>query len=181
MKRPFISMIICAVALSACGFGQDRDVRLTRFKNTGNGPEEFNIVPGKPLQEPESYAALPAPTPGGTNRTDATPLGDSVAALGGNPAAIQPAGVGASDGALLNHTRRFGVTPGVRQTLAREDAEVRRRHGRVNILNLGRNDDYTNAYKRQWLNSQAESARLRKVGIPTPASPPATPERRRRQ
>lgn len=177
MKKSIVAFLVVALTLSACGFRQDREVRLTRFQNTGNGPEEFAISPGKPLQEPESYTALPAPTPGGTNITDATPLGDGVAALGGNPVAIQPAGVGSNDGGLLNHTRRFGVTPGIRQTLAVEDADIRRRHGRVNILNIGPNDDYTSAYRRQWLNSRAEADRLRRVGIPTPTAPP--PPRRR--
>lgn len=179
MKRPAIAMLILAMALSACG-GRDKDIRLSRIKNTGNGPEEFNIVPGKPLQAPENYTSLPAPTPGGSNITDATPLGDGVAALGGNPAALANSGIGRADGGLVNYANRFGVTPGIRQTLAREDVEVRRKRGRVNILNIGRNDDYNLAYRRQWLDAQAESQRLRRLGVPTPAAPPGEQRRARR-
>jgi hypothetical protein len=129
-------------------------------------------MPGKPLQTPEDYAALPAPTPGGPNLTDQNPLADGVAALGGNPAALNVGPVSARDTALVSHAGRFGVNPGIRQVLASEDVEVRRRYGRVNILNIGPNDDYNLAYRRQWLNSQAEAQRLRSLGIATPASPP---------
>lgn len=180
MKLPGTSLfLILALMLSACG-ARDGDVTLTRFKDTGDGPDEFAIVPGKPLEQPESYNALPAPNPGGANRTDQTPLGDSVAALGGDPAALIPGGVSTAHGALLNHTRRYGVTDGIRQVLAREDAQTRRDYGRVNILNIGPNDDYTDAYKRQWLDSAREAERLRRLGIPTPAAPPPAPERGRR-
>lgn len=179
MKRPAIMVMILAMALSACG-SRDGDVKLSRIKNTGNGPEEFNIVPGKPLQAPDSYRALPAPTPGGTNITDPTPRGDSVAALGGNPAALADTGIGRADGGLVNYANRFGSAPGIRQTLAREDAEIRRQRGRVNILNIGINDDYNLAYKRQWLDSRSEAARLRSRGVPTPSYPPANSSDRRR-
>ena len=179
MKRPAIMVLVLAMAVSACG-GRDRDITLSRIKNTGNGPEEFNIVPGKPLQAPDSYRALPAPTPGGTNITDPTPRGDSVAALGGSPAALADTGIGRADGGLVNYANRFGNIPGIRQTLAREDVEIRRQRGRVNILNIGRNDDYNLAYKRQWLDSKAEATRLRRIGVPTPSYPPdgARPGRR---
>ncbi|MCR9146054.1 MAG: DUF3035 domain-containing protein [Rhodobacteraceae bacterium] len=180
MKLPGTPLLlIAALALSACGSRGD-DVTLTRFKNTGDGPDEFAIVPGKPLTQPESYSALPAPNPGGANRTDQAPLSDGVAALGGNPAALIVAGVSASEGALLNHARRYGVTDGIRQVLAQEDAETRRRHGRVNILNIGPNDDYTDAYRRQWLDSDQEAKRLRGLGISTPSAPPPEPGRARR-
>ncbi len=59
-----------------------------------------------------------------------------------------------------------------RQTLASEDAETRRRHGRVNILRLGPVDDYTNAYKKQWLDPHNEELRLRRRNVETPSAPP---------
>ena len=69
-----VLMVILMLGLvSACG---NKDKPLTRIKKTGNGPDEFTIIPGKPLQAPESYAALPTPTPGGSNLTDQNPLAD---------------------------------------------------------------------------------------------------------
>ncbi|MEL7012000.1 MAG: DUF3035 domain-containing protein [Pseudomonadota bacterium] len=169
--------LVIVTALSACG-GRDDDVQLRRLTNTGNGPSEFDILPGKPLEEPDSYSALPSPTPGGTNRTDVTPFADSVTALGGNPRALALTEPSGNDGALLNHSRRFGVVPEIRATLAREDLEVRRRRGRVNILNIGPSDDYDLAYRRQWLDAIAENERLKSLGIATSSGPPDVSRRR---
>ncbi len=155
--------------VSACG---NKDKPLTRIKKTGDGPDEFTIIPGKPLQAPESYAALPTPTPGGSNLTDLNPLSDGAAALGGNTAALATAGIPSADAGLVRHSSRYGVTPGIRQTLRAEDDNTRRRHGRVNMFNIGPVDDYTNAYRRQWLNSDAEFRRLRRAGINVPSAPP---------
>jgi len=164
-------MFLLVVGLAACG-NRDRDVVLAKIKNEGNGPDEFSILPGKPLQPPENLNVLPTPTPGGSNLTDQNPRADGIAALGGNPGALVDSGVSAADGALVNHTNRYGISPGIRQTLRVEDIEIRRRHGRVNLLNLGPNDDYVSAYRRQWLDAQAERARLRRLGIRTPSAPP---------
>jgi hypothetical protein len=73
-------------------------------------PDEFAIVPNKPLETPEDMAALPEPTPGGANRADQTPLQDAVAALGGNPARGR-GGVPATDGAIVAHATRLGAPP----------------------------------------------------------------------
>ncbi|UXX81936.1 DUF3035 domain-containing protein [Roseovarius pelagicus] len=171
LSRSVILVVAVALALSACGRG-GRDVQLTKIKKTGNGPDEFTVLPTKPLQAPDSYNTLPAPTPGTSNLVDTNPEAEGIAALGGNPNALVVTGVGAADGALLNRARRYGVTGDIRQTLASEDLDVRRRHGRVNILNIGPNDDYTDAYKRQWLDSQAEQRRLRSMGVAVPSAPP---------
>ena len=169
---PRLLIVICLIlGVAACG-SRDREVTLTRIKNDGKGPDEFSILPGKPLQPPADFTTLPTPTPGGANLTDQNPRGDGIAALGGNPGALVAEGVSSADGALLNHTRRYGVSQGIRQTLRAEDIETRRRHGRRNILNLGPNDDYANAYRRQWLDAYAEYYRLRRAGVTLPAAPP---------
>ncbi len=172
MNMPRKSIIIGMVALMAvAGCAREgKDIQLTRIKNDGKGPDEFSVLPSKPLQAPESYSALPTPTPGGANLVDRNPEAEGIAALGGR--AVTGTGIAASDGGLVNHTRRYGVSDNIRQTLASEDVDVRRRQGRVNILNIGPNDDYTNAYRRQWLDSQAEQRRLQARGIVTPAAPP---------
>ncbi len=164
-----VLMVTLILGLAACG-GKNKP--LTRIDKTGDGPDEFEIMPGKPLQTPEDYTALPTPTPGGSNLTDQNPNADGVAALGGNPGALAVGAIPASDGGLVRHAGRYGTTPDIRRTLAVEDKEVRRRHGRVNILRIGPSDDYTNAYRRQWLDSQAELERLRRAGVATPAAPP---------
>jgi len=165
-----IMVVGLILVVAACS--RNRDITLTRFKNAGDGPDEFSIVPGKPLQEPGSYADLPAPRPGAPNRTDQNPKADGIAALGGNPAATARTGVSPADAGLVRHANRYGTDPAIRETLRAEDDEIRRRYGRRNILRIGPRDDYTQAYKRQWLDEQAERERLRRAGIVTPTAPP---------
>ena len=76
-----VLMCFSVLALSACA-GDGRLMNLV----SDDGPEEFAILPTKPLELPPDLAALPDPTPGGSNITDQTPDADAVAALGGNPA-----------------------------------------------------------------------------------------------
>lgn len=174
LPRMTILVLATAMALTACAKrNEDGQVTLTRIKDSGDGPNEFTILPGKPLQAPENFSALPAPNPGGANLTDQNPKADGIAALGGNPAVLN-AGISSADVALVQHSGRYGAQSGIRQQLAVEDQAVRTRHGRVNIFNIGRTDDYTNAYKRQWLDAGREQRRLRSRGIRTPSAPPPT-------
>ena len=48
-------ILIACTALAGCG-GVDRDITLRKIRNTSNGPEEFTIVPGKPLEATDAYA-----------------------------------------------------------------------------------------------------------------------------
>ncbi len=166
MPHKTVLSLLVVTVLAGCG-GRD-DVTLSRIRHTGNGPDEFSIIPSKPLQTPESYASLPAPNPGGANLTDQNPRADAVVALGGNPA-----GGATNNGALVNHANRYGAAPAIRQTLAAEDKELRRQHGRVDVLRFLPGDDYVQAYRRDWLDAYAEEERLRNRGVLTPASPPA--------
>ncbi|WP_456389553.1 DUF3035 domain-containing protein, partial [Profundibacter sp.] len=73
--------MIAVLAMSACG-NKNKDPELMNIRPSGNGPDEFTILPTKTLQAPDFTAALPTPTPGGANLTDPTPKADAVAALG---------------------------------------------------------------------------------------------------
>lgn len=163
-----VLLTFCVLALGAC----ESSGKLMTLASD-DGPEEFAIVPSKPLELPADLAALPAPTPGGSNITDQNPDADAVAALGGNPAQLAAQGVGAGDGALIAHAGRHGVTPGVRQITAQEDAEYRRRNGRRLLEVVARSNVYYRAYRRQSLDSQAELDRWRPTGVQTPTAPPA--------
>ena len=46
------------------------------------GPDEFAIVPNRPLTIPATNA-LPPPQPGGTNPADPRPIAEAMAAMGG--------------------------------------------------------------------------------------------------
>lgn len=166
MHRKAIVLVgLCAaLALSACG--RNKEPSLLNIKSQQEGPDEFAILPNKPLTLPDDYTALPEPTKGGTNRTDVTPLADATRALGGNPDA------GIRDGGLVNHASRYGVSPGIRTALAKEDLEYRRKNdGRLleRVFNV---NVYFKAYRKQSLDQYAELERLRRSGVRTSSAPP---------
>ena len=151
--------------LSACS---DRTLR--NLPQPGEGPDEFKVLPGKPLQEPQTYSELPAPTPGGSNLTDQQPLQDSVVALGGRRGDANGP-VPARDGAIVSHVSRFGRAAGIRQTLATEDADFRRRRGRLTHIKLFPVDRYRDVYRREALDPREELERWRRAGAHTPTAP----------
>jgi hypothetical protein len=160
-------LILASLAVSACANKGLRDLR-----STSKGPDEFLVAPVKPLEEPADYATLPTPTPGQGNLTDRSALAEGIVAFGGRPQSAD-APVPASDGALVNHARRNGVNAGIRQVLAQEDAAFRKGKSRFTQIRLVPVDRYNQAYRRQALNPQAETARWRRAGARTPSSPPA--------
>lgn len=138
----------------------------------GDGPDEFGIVPTKPLQMPTDLAQLPPPTPGGSNITDPTPKADAVASLGGNPAHLSVQGVGAADGALLAYTGRLGRDGNIRAVTAAEDQAFRARHGRRLLEVIAKTNVYMRAYAPQAIDPYAELERFRRAGVRTPTAPP---------
>lgn len=167
--RTGLALAAACLLLAACG---DRNAppQLMNIRSSTDGPDEFAILPPKPLEAPEDLTALPEPTPGGPNLTDPTPEDDAIAALGGNPVS----GV-RGDAGLLNHAQRFGVAGDIRATLAAEDLEWRRDNkGRIleRLLNV---NVYFKAYRDQALDQQAELRKWRRLGIRTPSAPPRQP------
>ena len=159
-----IAMVLMLAACGGTGAPQLMNLR------SGQGPDEFAIVPPKPLAMPEDMANLPEPTPEGGNRTDAQPLDDAIIALGGKPSAA--VGIPAGDAALYAHAARFGTEAGIRDTLAGEDLDWRRdNQGRVleRMLNV---NVYYRAYRKMSLDQQAELRFWRKRGVKTPSAPP---------
>ena len=164
-RKPHILLTFCALmGLAACSQG---DPSLMNLRANQSGPDEFAILPTRPIEIPTDLAALPEPTPGGTNRTDPTPEADAIAALGGN--AARGGGVTNS---LLAHATRFGIEEGIRDQLATEDLAFRRDNdGRLLERVFGVNV-YYRAYRPISLDRYAELERLRRAGIRTPAAPP---------
>lgn len=166
-----IGIALAAVlALSACG--SDAQPQLMHLRSSTAGPDEFGILPTKPLQMPPDLAALPDPTPGGASITDPTPEADAVAALGGNPAALTRTGVPQGDGGLLAHAGRFGTNGTIRNALAAEDLDYRRKHDGRLLERLFKVNVYFKAYDPMSLDQHDELERWRRAGVRTPAAPP---------
>jgi len=168
--RPILLLaLVAVVALSACAKKQHSMLNL---RSSGVGPDEFAILPTKPLTMPKSYAALPEPTPGGTNSADPTPRQDAVAALGGNPKYLTRAGIPASDRGIISVASRYGSSGNIRGVLAAEDKTFRSKHRGKLLERMFGTTVYFSAYAPQTLDHYAELHRLRGLGIRTPAAPP---------
>ncbi len=163
-----IGVLGVALVLSACGRRDDTPNLLNIRANT-DGPDEFLVLPSQPLEMPETFAELPAPTPGGTNRTDRNPRSEAIAALGGNPAVLNRRG---RDGALVARTTRFGVDPQIRGRLAAADLEFRRDNDGRLLERLFNVNVYYRAYEGQSLDQHRELDRFRRAGVWTPSAPP---------
>lgn len=161
------------VALALAGCSSDRQPELMHLRSGTAGPDEFGILPTKPLSMPETLSTLPEPTPGGTNLTDPTPEADAIAALGGNPERLKGKGIPGGDGALVSRASRFGSAADIRATLAAEDLEYRRKNDGRLLERLFNVTVYFKAYRPMALDKAAELERWRKAGLRTPAAPPS--------
>jgi len=170
MRIPLGAIILSGtLVLSGCA-----SKGLRQFETAGAGPDEFMILPNKPLTAPKDYAVLPAPTPGGVNLVDQNPLADAVVALGGRASALEPKGVPASDGTLVAQASRYGVPSNTRVALTEEDAKFRKRKKRFSGFRLFSSDRYTQVYSREALDRFGETKKFRNAGFPTSSSPPSS-------
>ena len=166
-------LIVLCLAVAACSRGAPNLMRIERTQTT---PDEFAILPGKPIEIPDDLQALPPPPPlGGPNRTDPTPFADAAVALGGRASATQRDGQ-TPDGGLVQAASRYGVDGNVRADLAVEDLEFRRNNrGRLLERWVGRTL-YFDVYSQSSLDQTEEQDRWRQSGRPSSAAPPLPDE-----
>ena len=170
--RGLCAICTAALVLAACSRGDPNLININRSQTT---PDEFAVLPTKPIEVPERLD-LPPPTPGAGNRVDPTPHGDAVAAMGGNPARLQGTGQPRGEPALIRATGRYGVQADIRQELAEEDYRFRdRRRGRV-MERLFNVTTYWRAYERDELDQHQALEAGRRAGVRTPAAPPEDAE-----
>ena len=155
------SVIAATLALAGCGGvgGALRGVRGT--------PDEFLVLPTRPLEMPEDLTALPPPQPGTSNRVDYHPRSEAIAGLTGRPA---PAGT--ANGAAL--VARAGPRdPAIRAELAAEDVTWRQTHHGLLLERWFTRDPAALTYQAMVLDAPAEFDRLRAQGVQVPAAPPS--------
>lgn len=161
--------ILAMLAAAACA---PKEPKLLNLKADNQGPDEFLILPTKPLQAPESYDALPAPTPGAPNLVDPTPFADAATALGGRAEATRRGNLKAGEQVLVTYAARHGIAPDIREVLAAEDLEWRRKHNGRLLERLFNVSTYYKAYRPFELDQYRELRRLRRADVWTPTAPP---------
>lgn len=167
MRRTPGIIFVAALALAGCSGGGLREL-----SKASAGPDEFLILPSKPLTPPPDYNNLPTPTPGGANLVDQNPIADAATALGGRPELYANAGIPTSDGVLVAQASRYGVPPDTRVTLAEEDAQFRKRKAFLAKFRLFKVDRYEQSYQSQTINPFVQAGRFQNAGIRIPTAPP---------
>ena len=167
MARALICIMAAALALSACSSGGEPRMMNLNSRNVGPGPDEFSVLPSRPLEMPSDLTALPPPNPGGPNRTDPDPEAEAIAALGGD---VTRAATGSQG--LMTHATRFGVEGDIRGTLAAEDLAFRQQNNGLFLERMMSVNIYYRAYSSVSLDQYGELERLRSLGVRTPAAPP---------
>lgn len=156
-----IAVVMSAgLVLSACSGGT-------------KGPDEFSVLPTKPLEFPTDMTNLPEPTPNGRNLADQRPLEDGIDALGGNGSGQSSTQIRSSETALLQATSRYGVTANIRSIAAAEDEVFRKRNKGKVLERWAGVATYENRYRKERLDAEKELLRLRRLGVRTPTAPPA--------
>lgn len=136
-----------------------------RSAGVAGTPDEFMVLPTRPLEMPQDLAMLPPPTPGTSNRVDYHPHEQAVAGLTGRPTLTTAGGEGLVVAA-------GPVDPGVRTELAAEDVAWRAtNHGRL-LERWFTNDRDSLVYRPMLLNVPETFDQMRAAGKAVPPAPP---------
>ncbi len=163
------SLVLLAL-LASCAGREDSTPDLVRYHSKG-APDEFAVVVYDRISIPERTTDRPPPGVVGTRvRQDPEAIADR--ALGGQPAPRRDDRTPSTDTALVNHMTARGREDDIRQTVAREDLEIRRANpGRFLERAFGTNV-YSRAYEDMTLDPAAETERLAGLGYPVLRPPP---------
>ena len=166
VRRAIVGGTLLVASLMLAGCQEGGIAGGLRAAGVGTTPDEFMVLPTRPLEMPEDLTALPPPTPGRPSRVDPRPQAEAIAGLTGRPA---PAA--ASGGALV--ARAGPIDPAIRTELAQEDAAWRQTHHGLFFQRLFAGDQEELIYRPMVLDPATEFDRLRAAGVRVPAAPPA--------
>lgn len=158
-------------ALVLAGCAETEGARSLTLVGRNDGPNEFSLVPARPLQQPQDLTVLPEPTPGGPNRADRAPQAEAIATLGGDQSVLAGP-IPAADRALLANATRFGVDENIRRDLARDDAEYLRQPRGILRRRGVSPEEYLDAYDFMALDQATMNHVSRRVGTRTPGVQP---------
>jgi hypothetical protein len=138
-----------------------------RSSGVTSTPDEFMVLPTRPLEMPQNLAALPPPVPGAPNRVDYQPQQIALEGLTGRPGPAATAG-----GAALV-AAAGPAQPQIRSVLASEDAEYRATHQGLLLERLFNKNKEVVVYEAMILDPGREYEYLRARGLNQPPAPPS--------
>ncbi len=161
------AVLLLSGGLVLAGCGEAGVAGALRDSGVGGTPDEFMVLPTRPLEMPADVAALPPPTPGAANRVDQQPHAEAIAGLTGRQG---PAGT--ADGSALV-ARAGGADPQIRGRLAAEDADWRANNRGLLFERWTARDPEALVYRDMKLDSPAAFEAARARGLRVPAPPPS--------
>lgn len=166
-KAPFAVLFLpLAMILGGCSDGGVAGA--LRSSGVTSTPDEFLVLPTRPLEMPDNLAALPVPTPGQPSRVEYQPEAVAVAGLTGQEVSARTA----SGAALLARAGVASNDPLIRQRLAEEDAAYRANHRGRLLERVFTPNRETLVYREMILDPGATYEAMRARGISVPAPPP---------
>jgi hypothetical protein len=165
-RGPIAAMLLPAVlALGACSNGFAGSLRASGIAGK---PDEFMVLPTRPLEIPQDLSTLPVPQPGTANRVDYQPETIAVAGLTGQEGRVRTA----SGAPLLARAGAASRDPQIRARLAQEDLEYRRsNNGRLLERIFSRNKEAL-VYEDMTLDAGSAYEQMRARGLVDTAPPP---------
>jgi hypothetical protein len=160
------ALVLAPLALGGCEGGLAGGLRSAGVART---PDEFMVLPTRPLEMPENFAALPPPAPGTVNRVDVRPHAEAVVGLTGRSG---PVGSGGTALAAAAGPR----DPAVRTQLAEEDVVWRQTHRGRLLERWFSTDREALIYRPMVLDAPDAFEYQRAQGRRVPAAPPAALE-----
>jgi len=166
----FAVIFVVGASLSGCGVNNGNGRPLLNLRQSAIAPDEFLVVPQKPLETPADLSRLPAPDPGADALVMIDFEDNLLRALGGRP--NSSGAVPASDSAFVGAARAgAGTTPNIRALVRAEDQAFRdARAGRIE--RLAKNRKAVTVYDPMLLDPVVEAARMQALGVKIPAVPP---------
>ncbi len=162
-------ILTLAGGLSACNRDGNNGRPLLNLRQSAIAPDEFLVVPQKPLETAVDASVLPKPVPGAESRVTIDFEDNLMAALGGR---MRSSGrVPASEAALVSAARsNGGTTANIRDIMRDEDQAFREaRSGKID--RLAKKRMAVTVYDQMLLDPEAEVLRLQAMGVKTPAIP----------
>jgi Protein of unknown function (DUF3035) len=163
-----IAFLLLPLVLAISGCGQGGVAGVLRSSGATSTPDEFLVLPTRPLEIPDNLASLPPPTPGAPSRVEYQPESIAVTGLTGQEGQVRAA----SGAALLARAGAASNDPQIRARLAQEDAEYRASHGGRLLERLFARDQEALVYRDMTLNAPAVYEQMRARGVQLPAPPP---------